>query len=296
MINGRKNMLKTIKKYKMPYLFILPFFVLFLVFQLIPIIWTVYISFTQWRGIGDPQFIGLDNYKKILIDNMFWEALKNTVVYWVSGLVLILIFALLIATILNSDLLKGRVFFKTVTSLPNVCAAIAMGLIFRLFFDENAGLINEALQAFGLSRVPWLTSTQFSKIPVIILNVWRNTPWFTMIILSGLLNIPRDYYEAATMDGASKWKQFCYITLPSLGNILFFCSVTLTVDSWKLFNESYILPGPGTSNTSLFQYMYESGFNTFNMGYASSIGVVLIVILAIISVIQLAVRRRQGEI
>ncbi|MFR7717960.1 MAG: carbohydrate ABC transporter permease [Lachnospiraceae bacterium] len=289
-------MLKTIKKYKMPYLFILPFFVLFLVFQLIPIIWTVYISFTQWRGIGDPQFIGWDNYKKILIDNMFWEALKNTVVYWLSGLVLILIFALLIATILNSDLLKGRVFFKTVTFLPNVCAAIAMGLIFRLFFDENAGLINEALQAFGLSRVPWLTSTQFSKIPVIILNVWRNTPWFTMIILSGLLNIPRDYYEAATMDGAGKWKQFCYITLPSLGNILFFCSVTLTVDSWKLFNESYILPGPGTSNTSLFQYMYESGFNTFNMGYASSIGVVLIVILAIISVIQLAVRRRQGEI
>ena len=289
-------MLKTIKKYKMPYLFILPFFVLFLVFQLIPIIWTVYISFTQWRGIGDPQFIGWDNYKKILIDNMFWEALKNTVVYWLSGLVLILIFALLIATILNSDLLKGRVFFKTVTFLPNVCAAIAMGLIFRLFFDENAGLINEALQAFGLSRVPWLTSTQFSKIPVIILNVWRNTPWFTMIILSGLLKIPRDYYEAATMDGAGKWKQFCYITLPSLGNILFFCSVTLTVDSWKLFNESYILPGPGTSNTSLFQYMYESGFNTFNMGYASSIGVVLIVILAIISVIQLAVRRRQGEI
>lgn len=289
-------MLKTIKKYKMPYLFILPFFVLFLVFQLIPIIWTVYISFTQWRGIGDPQFIGWDNYKKILIDNMFWEALKNTVVYWISGLVLILIFALLIATILNSDLLKGRAFFKTVTFLPNVCAAIAMGLIFRLFFDENAGLINEALQAFGLSRVPWLTSTQFSKIPVIILNVWRNTPWFTMIILSGLLNIPRDYYEAATMDGAGKWKQFCYITLPSLGNILFFCSVTLTVDSWKLFNESYILPGPGTSNTSLFQYMYESGFNTFNMGYASSIGVVLIVILAIISVIQLAVRRRQGEI
>ena len=289
-------MLKTIKKYKMPYLFILQFFVLFLVFQLIPIIWTVYISFTQWRGIGEPQFIGWANYQKILIDNMFWDALKNTVVYWISGLVLILVFALLIASILNSELLKGRTFFKTVTFLPNVCAAIAMGLIFRLFFDENAGLINEALEAFGLSRVPWLTSTQFSKIPVIILNVWRNTPWFTMIILSGLLNIPRDYYEAATMDGAGKWKQFCYITLPSLGNILFFCSVTLTVDSWKLFNESYILPGPGTSNTSLFQYMYESGFNTFNMGYASSIGVVLIVILAVISVIQLVVRRRQGEI
>ena len=98
------------------------------------------------------------------------------------------------------------------------------------------------------------------------------------------------------MDGANKWKQFVYITLPSLGNILFFCSITLTVDSWKLFNESYILPGPSTSNTSLFQYMYESGFNIFNMGYASAIGVILIVILAFLSVIQMVARRRQGEL
>lgn len=289
-------MIETIKKYRVPYLFILPFFLLFLVFQLIPIIWTFYISLTEWRGIGTPEFCGLDNYKKILADNMFWDALENTVVYWVSGLILIIIFALLIAVLLNSEMLRGRAFFKTVTFLPNVCAAIAMGLIFRLFFDENVGLFNEFLIAIGLDKIPWMTSTAYSKIPVILLNVWRNTPWFTMIILSGLLNISRDYYEAATVDGAGKWKQFWYITLPSLGNILFFCSVTLTVDSWKIFNESYILPGPGTSNTSLFQYMYESGFNIFNMGYASSIGVVLIVLLSIISIVQLVVRRKQGEI
>lgn len=184
--------------------------------------------------------------------------------------------------------------FRTVTFLPNICAAIAMGLIFRMLFDENAGLMNEMLSSLGLQKVPWLTSTRYSKIPVIILNVWRNTPWFTMIVFSGLLNISRDYYEAATVDGANKWKQFRYITLPSLGNILFFCSITLTVDSWKMFNESYILPGPGTSNTSLFQYMYESGFNIFNMGYASAIGVILIVILAILSMIQMVARRRQG--
>lgn len=106
----------------------------------------------------------------------------------------------------------------------------------------------------------------------------------------------KDYYEAATVDGATGLQQFWYITLPSLKNILFFCSVTLTVDMWKLFNESYILPGPGTSNTSLFQYMYESGFNVFNMGYASAIGVVLILILIVISVIQFIVRHKQGEI
>lgn len=289
-------MIKTLKKYRAPYLFILPFFILFLVFQLIPILWTVYISFTEWKGIGTPEFCGLKNYRKMVIDNMFWDALGNTVVYWVTGLVLILVLAIVIACLLNSQMLKGRTFFKTATFLPNICAAIAMGLIFRMLFDENVGLVNGAAAAMGLPKVPWLTSTTYSKIPVILLNVWRNTPWFTMIVLSGLLNISRDYYEAATVDGANDFKQFLYITLPSLKNILFFCSITLTVDSWKLFNESYILPGPGTSNTSLFQYMYESGFSIFNMGYASAIGCVLIVILMAISLIQFSARRKTGEV
>lgn len=292
-------MLKTLKKYRAPYLFILPFFILFFVFQLIPTIWTVYISLTNWKGIGTPEFCGMANYHKMMVDDMFWESLLNTVVYWVSGLVLILLCALLIASILNSRYLKSvtsRSFFKTATFLPNVCAAIAMGLIFRMLFDENVGLINEVIVKVGGGRVPWLTSTTYSKIPVIILNVWRYTPWFTMIILSGLLNIPKDYYEAATVDGANGVQQFWFITLPSINNILFFCSITVTVDMWKLFNESYILPGPGTSNSSLFQYMYESGFNVFNMGYASAIGVVLILILTVISIIQFAVRHKQGEI
>ncbi|HCD46981.1 MAG TPA: sugar ABC transporter permease [Lachnoclostridium sp.] len=289
-------MLKTLNKYKTPYLFILPFFLLFLVFQLIPAIWTFYISLTNWKGIGTPKFCGVGNYKKLLIDNMFWDALGNTVEYWITGLLFILVLSVLIASLLNSDLLKGKAFFRTVTFLPNICAAIAMGLIFRMLFDENVGLFNELLVSLGVEKVPWLTSTKYSRIPVIMLNVWRNTPWFTMIVFSGLLNIPRDYYEAATVDGANKWKQFFYITLPSLSNILFFCSITLTVDSWKIFNESYILPGPGTSNTSLFQYMYESGFNIFNMGYASAIGVILIVILAVLSMIQMTVKKRQGEL
>ncbi len=235
----------------------------------------------------------------MMVDNMFWESLGNTVVYWLTGLVFIFILCTVDCMSVKQPFLKSnsaRAFFKTATFLPNICAAIAMGLIFRMLFDENVGLFNELLTIFGGSKIPWLTSTTFSKIPVIILNVWRYTPWFTMILLSGLLNISKDYYEAATVDGATGLQQFWYITLPSLKNILFFCSVTLTVDMWKLFNESYILPGPGTSNTSLFQYMYESGFNVFNMGYASAIGVVLILILIVISVIQFIVRHKQGEI
>ena len=285
-------MFKNFKKY----LFILPFFILFIVFQLVPTIWTVYISLTKWRGIGTPEFVGFENYWKMVIDDMFWESLLNTAIYWISGLILILFLAVLIASLLNSKCLKGRAFFKTATFLPNICAAIAMGLIFRMLFDENVGLVNEVLAAVGLDKVPWLAGTKYSKIPVILLIVWRNTPWFTMIVLSGLLNISADYYEAATVDGANGWQKFLFITLPSISNILFFCSVTLTVDMWKIFNEPYILPGPGTSNTSLFQYMYESGFNVFNMGYASAIGVIIMVMLTVVSVAQFLVRKRQGEV
>ncbi len=289
-------MMKTLKKYRAPYLFILPFFILFFVFQLIPTIWTVYISFTEWKGIGDPQPCGISNYRKMMVDSMFWESLGNTVIYWIAGLVLIMGLSVLIATLLNSPLVKGRAFFRTAAFLPNICAAIAMGLIFRMLFEENVGLVNEILVSLGAERVPWLTSTEFSKIPVVFLTAWRYTPWFTMIVLSGLLNISQDYYEAATVDGANAVQQFAYITLPSLGNILFFCSITVTVDMWKMFNESYILPGPGTSNTSLFQYMYQSGFNVFNMGYASAIGVILILILTVLSAVQFAAKRRQGEL
>lgn len=288
--------MKTLKKYRAPYLFILPFFILFFVFQLIPTIWTVYISFTEWKGIGEPQPCGISNYRKMMVDSMFWESLGNTVIYWIAGLVLIMGLSVLIATLLNSPLVKGRAFFRTAAFLPNICAAIAMGLIFRMLFEENVGLVNEILVSLGAERVPWLTSTEFSKIPVVFLTAWRYTPWFTMIVLSGLLNISQDYYEAATVDGANAVQKFVYITLPSLGNILFFCSITVTVDMWKMFNESYILPGPGTSNTSLFQYMYQSGFNVFNMGYASAIGVILIMILTVLSAVQFAAKRRQGEL
>ncbi|AEV28014.1 permease component of ABC-type sugar transporter [Sphaerochaeta pleomorpha str. Grapes] len=289
-------MLKTLKTYKYPYLFILPFFILFLVFQLIPTIWTIAISFTEWNGIGKPTVVGLENYLMMLKDQMFIEAFLNTIVYWVTAVFFILSLSILIGMLLTSSNLKSKSFFKTITFLPNVCAGIAMGLIFRMLFDENVGLVNEIFVALGFGRLPWLTSTSMSKIPVIILNIWRNTPWFTMIIISGLLNISKDYYEAARVDGAGIFRQFFYITLPSLGNILFFCFITLTVDSWKIFNEPFILPGPGTSNTSLFQYMYQNGFTIFKMGYSAAIGCILILILLGISLIQFAVRKKQGEI
>ena len=285
----------TLKKHKAPYLFICPFFILFILFQLIPVIWTGYISFTEWNGLKSPKWVGLKNYKIMFQDYMFWDAFMNNVFYWIFSVILILFFALMIATMFNSEKLKFKRTFQTISFLPYVCASVAMGLIFMMLFDENAGLINEVLVAIGGKRIPWLTTGDYAKIPVLILFVWRTIPWFTIIIYSGLLNISKEYYEAATVDGATPFQQFRCITIPLLKNILFFCSLTITVDIWKMFNESYTLKGPGSSNCTLFQQVYEYGFKTFKLGYASSLSVVLILVLLIISMLQYKLRKSEDQ-
>lgn len=289
-------MLNILRKHKWPYLFICPYFILFLLFQLVPTLWTGAISFAEWDGLREIKWVGLNNYALMLRDYMFRDALLNTLRYWVFSAIGVICFAMLTAILLNNKTLKLKRFFKTATFLPYVCASVAMGLIFKMLFEENAGLVNEIILSLGGDRIPWLTSSKNAWIPVVILHVWRLTPWYTLILLSGLLNISPEYYEAATVDGANVVQQFFRITLPLLQNILFFCFVTVTVDSWKIFNESYVLAGPGTSNTSLFQLLYTSAFQTFKMGYASALGVVLILILLVISVAQFLVRRRQGEL
>lgn len=273
-----------------------PFFIQFILFQLVPTISTVLLSFTDWNGMSKPRPIGLGNYKMMLVDYQFHDALRNTLIYWVVSVIFVISLSLLIAVLLNYKMLRFRRFFKTAVFLPYVCATIAVGLVFGMLFDEKAGLINAILSLAGIDPVPWLTSSRFARIPVEILFIWRLIPWYVLIYLSGLLGIPNDYYEAATVDGANGLQKFFCITIPQLSNITFFCVVTVTVDAFRLFNESYTLSGPGTSNTSLFQLMYENAFSLFKMGYGSAIGVVLVVILLVISFIQFKVRRSLGEL
>lgn len=287
-------MRKFTARYGAGYLFIAPFFALFLVFQLFPIVWTFYISTQEWTGLGKPEPIGLRNYQMLLTDPQFWDAFSNTAIYWVCGLLFILPLAMAVSLLLNKRGLHGLRTFRTITFIPYVCATVAIGLIFNILFDTQQGLINEVLQWLGLQPVGWLTTITWSKVPVIVLNVWRQTPWFALILLGGLLNIPGDYYEAAEIDGANAWRTFWHVTLPGLRPVIVFCMIMITVESWNIFAEPYIMRGPATSNTSLFQYMYESSFKLFKYGYGATIGVSLTVILAVVSLIQLAFLRR-GE-
>lgn len=284
------------KKHGFAILAISPFFIQFFVFQLVPTAATIWLSFQKWNGMSEPQFVGLSNYRAMLTDYQFLDALRNTALYWLMGVAGVISLSLLLACALNSKLLRWRRFFKTAVFLPYVCASIAVGLIFGMLFDQNAGLINALLGLLRVGPQPWLTSSHLARLPVHALFIWRMTPWYVLIYLSGLLGIPSEYYEAATVDGASGVQQFLRITLPQLGNISFFCIVTVTVDAWKIFNESYTLAGPGSSNMSLFQLMYINAFQIFKMGYGSAVGVVLILILLGISLIQFYARHKSREL
>lgn len=296
MIN-RNKIYKWIRRYKTPYLFIAPFFILFCTFQLMPMIESVYYSFTDFDGLNEPKLVGLKNYSSLfnLKNYAFYDSLKNTVIYWIVCSVLIIVGAFCIALLLNAKKLKGRTLIKTATFIPYVCASVALALVFKMLFDYNSGLINDILVRLGMERVGWLTTSTYSKIPVICLFSWRMIPWYSVIMLSGLLNIPVEYYEASRIDGGSFLKNLRYITIPLMKNMFFFCFITTTCDTWKMFNEAYMLKGPAYSNATLFQYMYENAFSLFDLGYASAIGVVLSVIMIVISVIQFKVRSREGD-
>lgn len=286
---------KWIRKYKTPYLFIAPFFILFFIFQMVPMIESLYYSFTDFDGMNTPKFIGLKNYRKLFNPKnyAFYDSLRNTAVYWIACSILIILGAFVIALLLNARKLAGRTFVKTATFVPYVCASVALALVFKMLFDYNSGLINDILVRLGLEKVGWLTTSTYAVIPVICLFSWRMIPWYSVIMLSGLLSIPLEYYEASRIDGGNLWSDLRYITIPLMKNIFFFCFITTTCDTWKMFNEAYMLKGPAYSNATLFQYMYENAFALFKLGYASSVGVVLSVIMIVISIVQFRIRSRQ---
>lgn len=295
---AKNGLLHRIWKNRIIYLFISPFYILFLIFGLFPILWSFYLTFYEWDGLSEMKPIGLDNYSALLRDNTFFEALRNTTIYWVVDIVFILLLALILASLLHNVWLKGSKAMRVILFLPYVTATVAVGLVFNMIFDFNSGLINSILTSLNLVPQPWLNSTELSKIPVMVLNIWRATPWYMLIIYSGLQTINPEYYEAATVDGANAIQKLFYITIPSLAPILFFCFLTETIESFRIFTEPFVMTsgGPGDSSLSIVLYLYRTGFQIFKMGYASTIAYALTFILLIISAAQIFLLRKQGGV
>ncbi|MBS2968218.1 sugar ABC transporter permease [Metabacillus sp. KIGAM252] len=273
-----------------PYILIAPTVILFCLFTVYPVISSFIMSFQKSDGAG-MAFVGLENYVRLFRDPLFLTALKNTFFILIIQVPIQLFLALILAAALNSKLVKMKAFFRISYFMPAITALVAYSIVFMIMLDENYGIINYFLSLLGMEKVGWLTSTTWSKVALMIAITWRWTGYNMVIYLAGLQNVSESLYEAASIDGAGRIRQFFYITIPQLRPIILFTFVLSTIGTLQLFDEPFILTegGPNNSTLTISLYLYQNGFKYFDFGYASAIAYVLVIMIAILSWIQMKV-------
>lgn len=268
--------------------------VLFALFFVWPAVIGLVYSFTNYTGVGAFQFVGLDNYSNLFGDSTFFGALTRTLLYTVLFVPLNFVFSLLIANVLVSKHAKGvsvaRVFFF----IPWLLSPIVVGVLWRWLFGENFGLVNHVIEKVGGSAVPWQSNEDLSLLVVVVAASWAWTGFSMLLFIAAIKNVPQSYYEAAALDGAGPWRQFISITLPSIAPTSFIVILLNTIHGMKEYPlfASLNNGGPGTSNNLLVQYIYQTGFKSGQIGYASAASFVLMLILMAVAIIQLVVNRR----
>lgn len=277
-----------------PYVFILPFVLTFAIFWIIPIVKSGIMS-TEKILPGQVTFLGLDNYKRLLGDRVFKVAVFNSFKYMIATLILLIPIPMLLACIINSkvvgDKLKG--FFKSSLFIPALTSVVVAGTVFRLIFGEmDTALMNQVAGIFGIGPIKWLKNAGTGFFALLLLACWR---WFgvnMMYFLSGLQSIPGDYYEAASIDGATTWQKFIKITVPMLKPTIVYVLTISIYGGLAMFNESYMLyagnNSPNNIGLTIVGYLYRQGIEKNDMGYASAVGIILLAIVLIINIIQLA--------
>lgn len=283
---------------KIAYLFVLPFVIVFLVFSVYPVLRTFYLSFTNYKGYGDAVWAGLDNYIRVFKDKFFWKDLWNTVKIWGVNIILQLGLAFLL-TVIFSDIkykIRGLAVFRAVYYLPNLIAATSVAFLFKTLLDWKYGSFNQLLLMLGITQeqVNWLGSTSTAPYVISVIGAWM---WFGnsfIILMAGVQGIPKDYFEAAAIDGAGRWTVFAKITMPLLRPIMLYVFVTSLIGGLQLFDLPFLMNGvaPGTAGEpagtlqTVVMYLYKFGFETHQVGYASAIAYTLFFIILIVSVIQ----------
>lgn len=273
-----------------PYLFLLPFMVVFVLFHVYPMVYGVVISFYRFRGLQDRTFVGLANFARLFDDARFYQTFWNTTYYTVGTLLILIPIPLILAALLKSKLCKGSAFYQTMTFMPALTSLVVVGAVFRLVLMEQGGLLNNFLGLFGIAPLKWTNSAPLVIPSLLIVAFWRWTGINIIYFLSGLTTIPEELYQAAAIDGADGFKRFWYVTLPLLRPVALFVLIISTIGGYQLFTEVYVLWNqggtPGNAGLTLALYLYRQAFSSFDLGYAAAIGVVMGVIIMILSLIQ----------
>lgn len=274
--------------------FILPNFIGFAALTLVPVIASLALSFLDWDSYSTPRWVGLDNFERMIHNDTFWTALKNTAYYAVGHVPLTLCAALGFAVLLNQKL-KGARFFRTALFFPYITSLVAVAVVWNMLLSPESGPVNQFLRAIGIDHPPgWTTSTTWAMPAVIVASVWRDLGYYMILYLAGLQTIPAELYEAAQVDGASGWQRFRHITIPGLRPTTFFVLIMLTISSFKVFDLIQVMTegGPGRATLVLSQVIYREGIVQGRFGYSSAVSMVLFVIVLTITVVQFRLQRR----
>lgn len=281
------------------YTFIAPNFIGFCVFTLIPIIFAFILAFMAWDGSNPIEWVGIDNFKKLGSDTFFKAALKNTIIYCIGTVPLTMIVSLALAVLLNQKI-KARGFFRTVAFFPYVASLVAITSVWKMLFHPSKGPINSIL--FNVFNVPqnelpqWFSGS-LALFSMILFSVWKYMGYYMVIYLAGLQGINAELYEAASLDGATTWQKFRYVTWPQLASTTFFVVVMLTINCFKVYDIAVMLCGGGSGDltlntTVLVYYIYQKAFVEWKLGYSSAIAMVLFVLVLGVTIIQFAGQRK----
>jgi ABC-type sugar transport system permease subunit len=279
-----------------PYLFLLPFFLLFGMFWIGPIAASFGYSFTAWRGITPPTFVGLQNYRVLLDDPRFHTAVSNTLLFTFLYVTLANVLALALALLLNASWLYFRQFFRTAFFFPMTISMVVSAVIFQMVYAGDVGLIAKLGALVGIRTPSWLVDDDLAMWAIIIMRVWRTLGYYTIIYLAGLQTVPSDLREAARIDGANGWQIFRYVTLPVIRPVMLVCIVISTISALEMFDEPMILTqgGPADATLTVAMYLYQQGFQFLQLGQAAAASYILTLIILIISVVQrLTIGREQ---
>ncbi|KRF34704.1 carbohydrate ABC transporter permease [Nocardioides sp. Soil805] len=284
-----------------PYLYISPFFVLFLLVGMFPLGYTAWVSVHEWGLLsGQGDFIGLENYSRVVEDRYFWNALRNTLSIFLLSSVPQVLIALVLAGLLDTQL-RGRTLWRMSVLIPFVVAPAAVALIFGNVFGDRYGLVNEALGAFGIGPIRWHVDTLASHVAIASMVNWRWTGYNALIFLAAMQAVPRELYESAALDGAGRVRQFAAITLPMIRPTLLFVIITSTIGGLQIFAEPRLFDTQGLGGSdrqyqTLTMYLWELGWRVRDLGMASAVAWLLFLIIIVFALVNLAISRRVGTL
>ena len=287
------------------YVFMAPALVLFALIVVYPLFYAFWISLQSWPVFGAKGFVGLGNYRRMADDPVFWQSLKVTSIWTVGVVPAVMVAGLAVAMALNARWLRGRGLFRTVYFVPVVVSVVASGYVWRWLFEPSSGVINWAIRSVGLPGPGWLASPGSALPAVMTVAVWQQIGYAMVLFLAGLQTIPREFTEAAAIDGAGRWRLFRDVTIPLLNPTIVFVSVILVINAFRVFTIPYVMTaggftygeagGPLNSTRVFVIHIYDNAFKRFDMGYGSANAFVLLLLVMGVSLIQLRLTQRSFE-